>query len=93
MAASDFTTGDGAPAQTIPVGDASYAISGLTVISGPATFGFVPEVALSQDPQDVVNATGVHGTTIVTWNPMLQVAVPGGAIGGNYSATIVHSVS
>jgi hypothetical protein len=35
----------------------------------------------------------VDGNTTVTWSPVIAVAVPGGAIGGAYSATIVHSVS
>ena len=39
VSSSDFTTGGGSPAETIPVGDASYAISGLTTATGPATFG------------------------------------------------------
>jgi hypothetical protein len=92
VSASDFTIGGGA-AETIPVSDAIYAISGLTTATGPATFGYVPEVGLSQNPQDVVNATDVDGNTTVSWNPVVQVAVPGGAIGGTYSGTIVHSVS
>ena len=74
-------------------GDARYVISGLTTTAGPATFGYTPEVDLSHNPQDVVNATNVDGNTAVTWNPVIDVTVPGGAIGGTYSATIVHSVS
>jgi hypothetical protein len=46
-------------------------------------------LGLSQNPQDVVDATNVDGNTTATWNPVVQVAVPW----GNYSATIVHSVS
>ncbi len=83
----------GSPAETIPAGDDLYDISGLTTATGPATFGYVPQVALSANPQDVVNATNVDGNTTVTWNPVLHVTVPGGAIGGTYTGTIVHSVS
>jgi large repetitive protein len=93
VASSDFTTGGGSPAETIPAGDALYDISGLTTATGPATFGFVPQVVLSRNPQAVVSATNVDGNTAVTWNPVIQIAVPGGAVGGTYSATIVHSVS
>jgi hypothetical protein len=93
VSASDFVTGSGGPFEIIPVGDARYAISALSTATGPATFGFAPEVDLSQNPQDVVNATNVDGDTAVTWSPVIQVAVPEGAIGGTYSATIVHSVS
>lgn len=93
VSSSDFTTGAGSPAETIPAGDDLYDISGLTSAIGPATFGYVPQVALSANPQDVVNATGVDGNTTVTWTPVLHVTVPGGAIGGTYTGTIVHSVS
>ena len=93
VSASDFTTGGGSPAETIPAGDALYDITGLTTATGPATFGYVPQTDLSPNPQDVVNATNVDGNTTVTWNPLIQVTVPGGAIGGTYTGTIVHSVS
>ncbi|HEX4094086.1 MAG TPA: fibronectin type III domain-containing protein [Trebonia sp.] len=92
VAAGDFSTGGG-PAETIPISDVDYTIHGLATATGPATFGYVPEVGLSQNPQTVVDATGVDGNTTVTWNPVISVAVPGGAIGGTYSAVIVHSVS
>ena len=90
---SDFTTGAGGPAETIPAGDALYDITALTTATGPATFGFTPQIDLSANPQDIVSATNVHGNTAVTWSPRDGVAVPGGAIGGTYSGTIVHSVS
>jgi uncharacterized repeat protein (TIGR01451 family) len=93
VSSSNFTTGGGSPAETIPVSDALYDITGLATATGPATFGYVPQVNLSGDPQAVVNATRVDGNTAVTWNPLIQIAVPGTAIGGTYSATIVHSVS
>jgi uncharacterized repeat protein (TIGR01451 family)/fimbrial isopeptide formation D2 family protein len=91
VSSSDFTAGG--PSETIPVGDASYAVSGLTSATGPATFGYSPEVQLSNSPQGVVSATNVAGNTTVTWDPVIQMNVPGGAIGGSYSGTIVHSVS
>ena len=91
MSSSDFSAGG--PTLTIPVTDATYAISGLSTATGPATFGYVPQVGLSGNPQGVVSATNVNGNTNVSWNPVIHVAVPGGAIGGNYSGTIVHSVS
>jgi uncharacterized repeat protein (TIGR01451 family) len=91
VSSSDFSAGG--PTLTIPVTDATYAISGLSTATGPATFGYVPQVGLSGNPQGVVSATNVNGNTNVSWNPVIHVAVPGGAIGGNYSGTIVHSVS
>jgi hypothetical protein len=32
-------------------------------------------------------------TTTVTWNPVIQISIPDGAVAGTYSATVVHSVS
>jgi hypothetical protein len=93
VSSSDFTTGAGSPAETIPAGDDLYDINGLTSAIGPATFGYVPEVVLSANPQDVVSATSVEGNTTVSWSPVLHMTVPGGAIGGTYTGTIVHSVS
>ncbi len=91
VSSSDFSAGG--PTETIPVSDATYAITSLTTETGPATFGYVPQVGLSQNAQNVVSATNVNGNTAVSWNPVIHVAVPGGAVGGTYSATIVHSVS
>jgi hypothetical protein len=40
-----------------------------------------------------VTATGITGDNSATWNPTINVAVPGGLAAGVYSATITHSVS
>lgn len=39
-----------------------------------------------------VTATGITGDNSATWNPTVNVAVPGGTAAGVYSATITHSV-
>jgi hypothetical protein len=68
----------------------SQCTATVGVITGPAAF---TTVNLSGSPQAVVSATTVTGNTTVTWNPVIQVAIPAGAIGGTYTATITHSVS
>ncbi len=93
VSSGDFTTGSGSPAETIPAGDTSYAITGLATATGPATFTHVTTATLSGSPQAVVAATQVDGNTTATWDPMINVTVPAGAIGGTYTATITHSVS
>jgi large repetitive protein len=93
VSATDFTTGGGSPAETIPAGDATYTITGLATATGPATFTPVSTVNLSGTPQAVISATNVDGNTSVTWNPVIKVTVPAGAIGGAYTATITHSVA
>lgn len=39
-----------------------------------------------------VTATGITGDNSATWNPTINVAVPGGMAANVYSATITHSV-
>jgi hypothetical protein len=93
VSSSNFATGGDSPAETIPVGNATYVVSGFTSTTGPATFSFTPSAGLATSPQAVASATNVGGNTAASWNPQIQVAVPGGAIGGNYSGIIYHSVS
>jgi hypothetical protein len=40
-----------------------------------------------------VTATGITGDNSATWNPAINVLVPGGMAAGVYSATITHSVA
>jgi uncharacterized repeat protein (TIGR01451 family) len=93
VAATSFATGTGSPAETIPAADAQYVIAALATTTGSATFTPVPATQLSASPQPVVNATNVGGNTTVTWDPTINVNVPGSAISGSYTATITHSVS
>jgi uncharacterized repeat protein (TIGR01451 family) len=93
VSASSFATGAGTPAETIPAADARYVIAGLATTVGSATFTPVPTTQLSATPQAVVNATNVNGNTTVTWDPTINVTIPGSAVAGDYTATITHSVS
>lgn len=53
----------------------------------------------ANDPSDltaavpVVTATGITGDNSATWNPTINVTVPGGMAAGTYSAVITHSVA
>jgi hypothetical protein len=40
-----------------------------------------------------VTATGITGDNSATWNPTINIAVPGGMAAGVYSGTITHSVT
>ena len=93
VSSTDFTTGGGTAAETIPVHDVLDLINGFASTTGSATFTRTPATGLSTSAQAVVTATGVHGDNSVRWNPVVQVSVPGGAVPGTYSATITHSVS
>jgi hypothetical protein len=90
---TDFTTGGGTAAETIPVHDVLYLINGFTSTTGSATFTRTPMTDLSTAAQAVVTATNVHGDNSAAWNPLIQVSVPSRAVAGTYSATITHSVS
>ena len=91
--ATDFTTGAGTAAETIPVADVQYLISGFTSTTGSATFTPTPATVLASAAQAVVAATNVDGDNSAAWNPVIQVSVPSGAVGGAYTATITHSVA
>ena len=93
VSATGFTTGNGTAPQTIPASDAYYDITGFGSTTGSATFSTAPVTSLSGDPQPIVSATNVGGTTSATWDPLIDVSVPPTAIVGQYTATIVHSVS
>jgi hypothetical protein len=75
---------------TIGAAHVGYTAGPITKV-GTATF-------TANDPPDLtgvspaVTATGVTGDNSATWNPMINVTVPGGTATGVYSATITHSV-
>ncbi|MEA2550542.1 MAG: hypothetical protein QOE25_311 [Actinomycetota bacterium] len=74
----------------IPASAVGYQAGTITKV-GTATY-------TSNDPSDltavsaVVTATGITGDNSATWNPTINIAVPGGMAPGIYAATITHSV-
>jgi uncharacterized repeat protein (TIGR01451 family) len=93
VSSTDFTTGGGTAAETIPAHDILYSISGFASTAGSATLTRAPGTNLSTALQAVAQATNVHGDNSAAWSPLIQVAVPSGTVAGTYSATITHSVS
>jgi uncharacterized repeat protein (TIGR01451 family) len=93
VSSTDFTTGGGSAAETIPVRDTYYLINGFTATTGSATFTPTSVTGLSTAAQAVVSATNVNGDNSATWNPVIRVSVPAGAVAGTYTATITQSVS
>jgi hypothetical protein len=75
---------------TIAASAVGYTAGAITK-TGTATY-------VANDPGDLtgaspaVTASGITGDNSATWNPTINVAVPGGTIAGVYSATITHSV-
>jgi len=81
---------------TPPAGPA-LAASLVSYTAGPITkVGTATYVA--NDPPAltgvaaVLTATGITGDNSATWNPTINVSVPGGMAAGVYAATITHSV-
>ena len=67
-----------------------YTAGPITKV-GTATYTANNPVALT-GVAAVVTATGITGDNSATWNPTINVAVPGGMAAGVYSATVTHSV-
>lgn len=88
---TNFTTGTASPAETIPVGDATYAPGAFTTTGTTGTVTpTAHNITLSGTAQDVVTST-VNGNNVVSWNPTETVAVPGTAVGGVYTSTLTQS--
>lgn len=89
--ASAISTAFSPPAgPAIPASAVSYTAGTIAKV-GTATYA-------AGDPSDltgvapVVTATAITGDNSATWNPTINVAVPGGMAAAVYSATITHSV-
>ncbi len=86
-----ITTADTPPSGPTIAASAVGYTAGAIVKTGTATF-------TANNPGNLtgavaaVTATGITGDNSATWNPTINVAVPGGTIANVYSATITHSV-
>jgi len=91
VASTDFTTGGGTAAETIPATDLGYDPGSITT-TGVITATGTP-VTLSGTAQPTVTGTAGVGDNTATWDPTLSVAVPASATGGLYTGTVTDSVS
>jgi hypothetical protein len=89
--ASDWTTGAGTPAETIPAGDVGYDPGAITT-TGTITATGTP-ITLADVPKPVVTGTAGVGDNTATWDPTLSVAIPDSAVVGTYTGTLTQSVS
>jgi hypothetical protein len=87
---TSWTTGGGAPSETIPAGDVSYD-PGPIATTGIITTTETP-TTLSGIATPVVTGTAGVGDNTATWDPTLSVAVPASAPGGLYSGTLFEDV-
>jgi hypothetical protein len=88
---TNFTTGGGTPAETIPATDANYNPGPITTTGTITATG--TDVTLSNAAQTVVAGTAGSGDNTASWDPTIAVAVPATAVGGLYTATLTQSVS
>jgi hypothetical protein len=75
----------------IPASAVGYTAGPITKV-GTATYTANDPVNLTAVGA-AVTATGITGDNSATWNPTINVAVPGGMAAGVYLATITHSVA
>ena len=97
VSATDFTSGGGTPAETIPKPNVSYWSGTATASSGVGVFAPGQATALNAQALGITrtafSASVVVGNNSVTWNPTIVVSVPAAAVAGDYAGVITHSVS
>ena len=97
VSSTDFTTGGGTPAETIPKASVSYWSGPATATTGIGVFTPGQLTALLAQSLSVSRTAftltlGV-GNNSATWNPSLIVNVPPAAVAGLYTGTVTHSVA
>jgi hypothetical protein len=96
VVSTDFTTGGATAGETIPSSNVSYWSGPATATSGTGVF--TPGQPTAGDA-DIINtpttafshASGT-GSNFATWNPTVEVVIPGDAVGGDYTGVVTHSV-
>jgi hypothetical protein len=95
---TDWTTGIGGSAtETIPAGDVSYNPRTITPSGTITPTGHTITLANAATPpaldRAVVTATAGIGDNGASWNPLISVAVPAGAVAGAYTGVLTQSVA
>lgn len=91
--ATDFKTGGGTAAETIPANTVFYDPGLVADSASPVTGAFVgTPKTLGTSLLPVFTGTTV-GNNTATWTPEITINVPAQAVVGTYTGTITHSVS
>ena len=96
VTATNFTTGAGSAAETIPKASISYwsgpatASSGGTAVPGQLTA--LQAVTLAQS-RTAFSSSGLLSNLSTSWNPTIVINIPAAAVAGTYTGTITHSVA
>ncbi|MEU0570723.1 hypothetical protein ABZ297_35755 [Nonomuraea sp. NPDC005983] len=94
---TDFTTGGGSGAETVPNSAVSYWSGPATAKTGTGTF--VPGQPTAADAETLngyytaFSKISGFGDNSATWNPTIVIDVPGQAVAGTYTGTVSHSVA
>jgi hypothetical protein len=75
---------------TIGAALVGYTAGAITQV-GTATYTATDRTNLTAN-LPAVTATGITGDNSATWNPTINVTVPGGTVAGTYTGTITQSV-
>jgi hypothetical protein len=95
VTATDFTTGGGAPNETVRHDEVEYWSGPALATTGFGVFMPGQPTALDAVPLDGLvtgfSAAGTSGANSATWNPTLIVNLPSAALAGVYTGTVTHS--
>ena len=97
VTATNFTTGAGSVAETIPKASIAYWSGPVTASSGaqtavPGQLTALQAVTLSQS-RTAFSSSGLVLSISTSWNPTIVINIPAAAIAGTYTGTITHSVA
>ncbi|WP_354645275.1 hypothetical protein [Kitasatospora camelliae] len=96
VAATNFTTGAAAPAQTITTTNVSYWSGPATSTNGTVISSPGQSDASNKQPLNSARtafSSNGNGNSSTSWNPTLVITIPAGATAGTYTGTITHSVA
>lgn len=97
VSSTDYTTGAATSNETIAKANADYWSGAATSTTGVGTF--TPGQLLAANKvtlatsRTAFSATVVVGNNSATWNPTVNVIIPGASVAGDYTGTITHSVA
>ncbi|MFC5922958.1 hypothetical protein [Micromonospora vulcania] len=97
VTATDFTTGDGTPEETIPASVIDYWSGPATQNAGagqlvPGQLTSAEAVPLGSDPTAFARTSG-DGLNSASWNPTLSLEISQATVAGVYTGTVTHSVA
>lgn len=92
VTATNFTTGEGSAAETIPASDITYDPGTPSDPVGSATYSPGDQGALSPTtPLTAMSTSDEVGIGGVSWDPTITVHLPAQVVAGTYTGTITHS--